>query len=965
MYCYTKIRIVGLFSLFLSCLGYAQSQLVVDSPEYQEAKKAGVLDQYFVVPGQGSFDVNTNEEGFTQKNKPPHNDGTPKSGQCDCYQVPDASYTLALLPSDDGSSDLITLPFTFTFYGQSFTSLYINNNGNITFGSSLSSYTSSDFYTRQIIAPFWADVDTRNGNGSVTYKIVGNAIYINWHNVGYYSQKGDKRNSFQLVLTNGADPAVPDGNNVAFCYQQMQWTTGSVSCGSNLSCSYGGNSYSCSTDGFCGIPATAGISKGFGSTGPHFLVGMFDHPGTDFDGPLGNNDGVGYLSNKTFYFNTTHSTNIPPIPYGISACDTFHICTFGDTADVKITFMSPELDQTTTISYTTGTLGTDVQELYYTSGNFATLGLRVIGTPENEGIHELSITATDNLGASTTIPYTIHIDTLGSTLNPQLSYTTACGSFEVHVENGPYDGYLWDDLSETPTSFITETGIYGVTVHGNNCHKRVETYIYVPQKEPFNLQGELYLCPGENETLITVGDSLSINFINWGSNPGPTSIVNTYSAWFTPGVYTISNQDTSGFCNNDTTFMIGQAVASSIFSDTLICNNLNFSVTGSVLGTTAYWSSPNPEISFSNAYTNNTIISASQYGIYQIVVPNPCQQPDSLRATIIFSGKPVLFPNDTTCELSYQVNPPISTLGGTWTSYSPANIISISNDTIPNPTFTSVLAPYTAIFTYTDKYCPVPATNVSITFFDLKVNVPNFACELSTSDISTNGLTGGIWQVIDEPSTVLNEADQATFSPSNQDTSPTLSVTTPGTYTVRYTDNFCDFTHDYPIIFHTDPIKQLTDTSLCAGELVMLSAQQPHFTATYQWNTGETTPSITTTKGEYHTVTISNDCYTIIDSSFVHRYSCDINAPNVLSLSSNTGNNLWAMLDTEGIQEFSCIITNRWGNVIYELNDIHASWNGTDKKGNKVNEGVYFYLIDAKAIGGVKIEKSGFITVVH
>src|SRR5690606_8085853 len=116
---------------------------------------------------------------------------------------PDGTYNLALMPTDDGSTSEIPIPFNFCLFGTTYNSIYINNNGNISFGSAYSAYSPlgfpSDDYV--MVAPFWGDVDTRNGNGSVWYKITPTAVYINWEAVGYYNQHGDKLNTFQLIIT--------------------------------------------------------------------------------------------------------------------------------------------------------------------------------------------------------------------------------------------------------------------------------------------------------------------------------------------------------------------------------------------------------------------------------------------------------------------------------------------------------------------------------------------------------------------------------------------------------------------------------------------------------------------------------------------------------------------------------------------------------------------------------------------
>src|SRR5262245_44162086 len=70
---------------------------------------------------------------------------------------------------DDESTREISITAAFPsglrFFGMTFTSLYVNNNGNITFGGPLWSYTPMPFpiASQRMIAPFWADVDTRGG----------------------------------------------------------------------------------------------------------------------------------------------------------------------------------------------------------------------------------------------------------------------------------------------------------------------------------------------------------------------------------------------------------------------------------------------------------------------------------------------------------------------------------------------------------------------------------------------------------------------------------------------------------------------------------------------------------------------------------------------------------------------------------------------------------------------------------
>jgi hypothetical protein len=178
--------------LSLSSLSLLAQTPEVDSPEYNLQKANGTLQNY--LPGNPAIITLGSPFG-----NPPL---SPLSG-CDCYTEPDATWS-TLQACDDCSSGNITIPFNFCLFGASYSSIYINNNGNISFGTPYGTFSPVVFPNANFImvAPFWADVDTRNNLGQVRYKITSTALYVNWVNVGYYSMQGDKRNTFSVILTN-------------------------------------------------------------------------------------------------------------------------------------------------------------------------------------------------------------------------------------------------------------------------------------------------------------------------------------------------------------------------------------------------------------------------------------------------------------------------------------------------------------------------------------------------------------------------------------------------------------------------------------------------------------------------------------------------------------------------------------------------------------------------------------------
>ena len=164
-----------------------------------------------------------------------------------------------LYGNDDGSTGALPIGFPIDFFGNTYGNVYINNNGNLTFNSRLSSYTPFDLASAHIpiIAPYFADVDTRVGN-PVRYQLwaMGNdmvdghpAFGATWRDVRYYYASSDTggTNSFQVILIDRSDTG-PGNFDIEFNYDKITWEAGMAS---------GANS-----DGLGGNSARVGYSNG-------------------------------------------------------------------------------------------------------------------------------------------------------------------------------------------------------------------------------------------------------------------------------------------------------------------------------------------------------------------------------------------------------------------------------------------------------------------------------------------------------------------------------------------------------------------------------------------------------------------------------------------------------------------------------------------------------------------------------
>ena len=161
--------------------------------------------------------------------------------------------------NDDGSSGAIDLTGAFPngleYFGQRFTAMYVNNNGSVTFGGATGTYTPQRFPIRgnRMVAPFWADVDTRGGGrpqrNGVYWHLEPGRVVVTWHEVGFYSRDNSRQNTFQLVILSNELLDQDHLWRVQFRYARCEWTTGDASGGSG---------------GLGGQPAQAGFDAGDG-----------------------------------------------------------------------------------------------------------------------------------------------------------------------------------------------------------------------------------------------------------------------------------------------------------------------------------------------------------------------------------------------------------------------------------------------------------------------------------------------------------------------------------------------------------------------------------------------------------------------------------------------------------------------------------------------------------------------------
>ena len=198
----------------------------------------------------------------------------------------------------------------------------------------------------------------------------------------------------------------------------------------------------------------------------------------------------------------------------------------------------------------------------------------------------------------------------------------------------------------------------------------------------------------------------------------------------------------------------------------------------------------------------------------------------------------------------------------------------------------------------------------------------------------------------------------ATYLWSTGETTPTITVTESGTYSLEVTINTCTETDEVNITLGTIPEIEIGEPiTKCAQDTETLSVTVSNLDptlVTYQWYVdggiieNATSQTLEVVDAGIYSVEVNNQGCIATDDVTVSYYdneNCVITQG--LSPTNLDGNNdyfdLEFLNDKIGIEKLS--VFNRLGTLVYEQENYINQWRGQDKNGNELPVGTYFYII--------------------
>jgi len=131
----------------------------------------------------------------------------------------------------------------------------------------------------------------------------------------------------------------------------------------------------------------------------------------------------------------------------------------------------------------------------------------------------------------------------------------------------------------------------------------------------------------------------------------------------------------------------------------------------------------------------------------------------------------------------------------------------------------------------------------------------------------------------------------------------------------------------------------------------------------YEWNTGDTTYFITgTEEGNYSVIIKTEEGCTTIDSAYLKDVymSFYFNVPNAFSPDGDGLNDVFRPVVTADlIRQFSMVVYNRWGQLIFETTNPAEGWDGKDAPA-----GVYSWVISYSNNTGTTFQLKGIVSLI-
>ncbi|MFT3704959.1 MAG: gliding motility-associated C-terminal domain-containing protein [Agriterribacter sp.] len=505
--------------------------------------------------------------------------------------------------------------------------------------------------------------------------------------------------------------------------------------------------------------------------------------------------------------------------------------------------------------------------------------------------------------------------------------TIICPGQNIRLSAGPgYKNYKWFDESTDSVITVTSPGKYFVTVMDNCGGSSSDTILVKEIGASFNLTDDTTKC---NNDFVSL--KASSGYINYQWFPQYNIQVAENIAVVSPDtttLYHVQAELKPGCIVNDSVLVkVIHSPDIHLGNDTSICIGKSLLLNAGA-GFDSY--------TWSTGETTQTINVNQSGSFYVSAYANGCSSADTL---VIINMSPLpsfTLGNDTTlCHqqaLKYNFN--LSQASYQWSDGSGSNSKAFTQAGAYWLTVTQLgcAASDTVILTY--KPSPIVNLGNDTTLCDGETKLLN----------AYNPNATYIWQDGSKNSDFL--------------------VSKPGLYFAAVTGNNCTAMDSINIAYKGVPSFSFgDDISVCKGMEVVLSPAV-NGEATYLWQDGSTNSTFTVSSDGIYILKTLNECGSYADSVKIITQLCTLIMPSAFTPNNDGLNDIFRLKNIFPVKQFLFSIYNRWGQKVFETNDIKSGWSGYSN-GIESPIGVYIWKITLIDSNDKKLDAHGSVTLIR
>jgi gliding motility-associated-like protein len=500
-----------------------------------------------------------------------------------------------------------------------------------------------------------------------------------------------------------------------------------------------------------------------------------------------------------------------------------------------------------------------------------------------------------------------------------------------------------------PIATVTSAITYKVVVtNAGGCRDSANTTISINAGPAITHSGNAQICQGDSVQLSAGGGASYQWFPATGLNSA--TISNPKASPAATTTYKVIVTGANG-CKDSMNLTVTVAtppvVTITAAGGGLICPGDSVQLTATGTGT-MQWT---PAAGLNNAQIANPKAFPSVTTLYSLTVVNGgCQATASVTVTV--KPKPVASAS-AAVQICASDTTQLAASGGIAYQWIPAT--GLSNASIADPkAFPAATTVYSVVVSNAEG-CRDTATTIVTVTAKPSLNIGNDTTLCINNSYTLNA--------------TLNGANDYEWN--TGDVTPTISINTPGMYSVVVKIAGCNTPVKDTIIVQALPLPVVSagnDTSGCINSPLLIRATGTDIT-NYLWSTGSNQSSIIVTSDGTYRITASNDCGSSTDEVIVRMVPCseDLFFPSAFTPNGNGRNDVFkaGYMTNPNLAEYELKVYNRWGALVFSTNEVSKGWDGI-YNGVKQNTAAFVWIARyRKASGGPAIIRKGTVTLIH